>query len=151
MPEHIGGDGASPRSQDGLAVLLLEDRRPWPRALLEMLAREGYSTVCVGQIERVPSMLVTGAFIALLIGARPRGMRDRLILKRCRETSPEVAVVVSSTECVKPDFKQALETGATAFLPWPLTSHLLKRALMSGIGTGDRHARRRGGSLADGE
>jgi len=114
-----------------------------------MLAREGYGTVRVGQLERVPSMLVTGAFIALLIGARPRGLKDRVILQRCREVSPEVAVVVSSTEGVKPDFKQALETGATAFLPWPSTPHLLRRALMSGTGTSDRDALGAGGSLAD--
>jgi CheY-like chemotaxis protein len=133
--ENISGDTVLTGCRGAASVLLLDDRRPWPLDLIEAIAREGYTVVRASQIERVPSMLLTGGFMAFLICARPLGMRDRLVLKRCRELSPEVGVVVTSTQSVKPDLKQALESGATAFLSWPSPPDLLRKALMSGTGT----------------
>lgn len=99
-----------------------------------LLAREGYRTNRVAQLEGVLPFLEAGTVQALIFGARPLGASDLLVLGRIREASPGTAIVVVARTATDTDLKRAFESGATTFLSWPASTDALRHAI-------DREAR----------
>jgi DNA-binding NtrC family response regulator len=115
-------------------VLLVGDPREWPPELESFLARQGYATDRLAELDAVVPHLEqaeNGAVLALLVVARPLGASDLLILRRVRESSPATAIVVVTTTPTNPDLMRAFESGATAFLSWPASNEALRQAVDS--------------------
>lgn len=104
----------------------------WQPELEALLAREGYASDRVGQLETVLSMLAGGALRALFLAAGPLAASDLIVLRKIREAAPRVAVVVVTKTPTDPDLKRAFESGATAFLSWPASDDAVRRALDRG-------------------
>jgi len=114
-------------------VLLVGDGRDWPPELESFLAREGYATDRLGELDAVAPLLENTAVRALLVVARPLGASDLLILRRIREAWPKTGIVVVTKTPTSPDLKRAFESGATAFLSWPASKEALRQAVDSGV------------------
>jgi len=117
---------------DRQVVLLVGDGRDWPPELEPFLAREGYATDRLADLDAVVRFLDHGAVRALLVVARPLGAADLLVLRRVREASPRTGIVVVTRTPTSPDLKRAFESGATAFLSWPASTEALRQAVESG-------------------
>jgi two-component system response regulator PilR (NtrC family) len=115
-------------------VLLVGEGRDWQPEMGALLAREGYRTNRVAQLEGVLPFLEAGTVQALIFGARPLGASDLLVLGRIREASPGTAIVVVARTATDTDLKRAFESGATTFLSWPASTDALRHAI-------DREAR----------
>lgn len=114
-------------------VALAGEASDWLPELEELLAREGYATDRVGQLETVLSMLAGGTVKALFLAAGPLAASDLLLLRSIREASPHTAVVVVTRTPTDPDLKRAFESGATAFLSWPASNDAVLRAIDRGV------------------
>ena len=68
---------------------------------------------------------------ALIVNANRLGLTGKVALRECRRISPSTAVVVVATTAAH-GLKDALEGGATAFVSWPASPEVLRRALHSG-------------------
>lgn len=101
----------------------------WQTELGALLAREGYVTDRVPQLDDVLPLLESGAMQALLVASRPLAGSDLLFLRRIRELSPHTAVVVVTRTPTDPDLKRAFESGATAFLSWPASTDAVRHAI----------------------
>lgn len=114
------------------AVVLVGAPDEWPEELVGCITRQGYAALRIGDLIAAPAFLRNGAVKALLVGARPFGAKELLILRECRQLSPGTAIVVITTRPTQPDLKRAFESGATAFLSWPAPNHVVRQALASG-------------------
>lgn len=114
------------------SVVFVNDAADWPPDLLGCITHEGYAASRIEDLSLAPSFLRNGGVRALFVGARPLGAKDLLLLRECREVSPSTAVVVMTTTPTQPDLKRAFESGATAFLSWPASPEVVRRALSSG-------------------
>ena len=112
--------------------MLVGEAPDWQAELGILLNREGYATDRVAQLESVPAMLDGGAVQALFLAAGPLGASDLLLLRRIREVSPRTAVVVVTRTPTDPDLKRAFESGATAFLSWPISTDAVRHAIDRG-------------------
>jgi DNA-binding NtrC family response regulator len=121
------GSGVAPN-----VVLLIGDGRDWPPELESFLAREGYVTNRLADLDAAVRSLNHSAVRALLVVARPLGAADLIILRRLREARPQTGIVVVTTTPTSPDLKRAFESGATAFLSWPASPEALRQAVESG-------------------
>lgn len=110
-------------------VVFVGEAPDWQAELGAVLAREGYATERVPQLEGVLPLLESGALQALLVAARPLAASDLLILRRVREAAPHTAIVVVTKTPTNPDLKRAFESGATAFLSWPASTDALRHAI----------------------
>lgn len=110
-------------------VVLVGEGPEWQPELGALLAREGYATKRVPQLEDVLCLLESGAMQALLVASRPLAASDLLILRRIRELSPGTAIVVVTKTPTDPDLKRAFESGATAFLSWPTSTDAVRHAI----------------------
>jgi DNA-binding NtrC family response regulator len=117
---------------DAAVAVLVGDVRDWPSDLESSLGRDGYAVRHVRELSLVPALLAEGRMRALFVGTRPLAASDLLVLRHVRETSPRTAVVVVSGTPTQPDLKRAFESGATAFLSWPLSIQSLRQAMESG-------------------
>ena len=113
-------------------VVLVGEAPDWQPELGMLLNREGYATDRVAQLEAVPAMLDGGAVQALFLAAGPLAASDLLLLRRIREVSPRTAVVVVTRTPTDPDLKRAFESGATAFLSWPISTDAVRHAIHRG-------------------
>jgi len=110
-------------------VVFVGEATDWQAELGAVLAREGYATERLPQLEGVLPLLERGALQALLVAARPLAASDLLILRRVREAAPLTAIVVVTKTPTNPDLKRAFESGATAFLSWPASTDALRHAI----------------------
>jgi DNA-binding NtrC family response regulator len=106
--------------------------RDWPSDLKDSLGRDGYIVHRVTELSLVPSLLADGRIRAIFVVSRPLAASDLLLLRRVRETSTHMAIVVVTQTPTQPDLKRAFESGATAFLSWPASTDALRQAIESG-------------------
>ncbi|MBI4511033.1 MAG: pentapeptide repeat-containing protein [Deltaproteobacteria bacterium] len=120
--------------QDKGAILFIEGGRAWPTELLRLTAHQGYANVHVDDTEHVRSLVRSGGVVAVVVDVRSLGMLDVLALRKCREDSPSMALVVTAATAAPSDIKRALDSGATAFVSWPAPAEVILAALGSASG-----------------
>jgi DNA-binding NarL/FixJ family response regulator len=123
-------EGSRPR-----AVIVVQAEKEWPAELLQMIAQAGYQAVRIADFRLVPFFVLAGGVAAVVIDAAGLDMLGRLTLRSCRLLSRTTAIVVASLDDGSPAVMRALESGATAFLPWPATADVVAQALRSGSGS----------------
>ena len=85
----------------------------------------------LAELGEAPAFLSASEVTALIVNANRLGLKGKVALRECRRVSPATAVVVVATTAVR-GLKDALEGGATAFVSWPASPEVLRRALHSG-------------------
>ena len=85
----------------------------------------------LAELGEAPAFLSASEVTALIVNANRLGLKGKVALRECRRVSPSTAVVVVATTAVH-GLKDALEGGATAFVSWPASPEVLRRALHSG-------------------
>jgi DNA-binding NtrC family response regulator len=97
----------------------------------ELVGRDGAFVARLAEISEAPKFLESSEVTALILGANRLGLKAMVALRECRRISPATAVVVVTTTAAH-GLKDALEGGATAFVSWPASPEVLRRALKSG-------------------
>jgi DNA-binding NtrC family response regulator len=97
----------------------------------ELVGRDGAFVARLAEVDDAPMFLRSSDVTALIVGANRLGLKAMVALRECRRISPATAVVVVATTAAH-GLKDALEGGATAFLPWPASPEVVRRALQSG-------------------
>lgn len=97
----------------------------------ELVGRDGAFVARLAEIDDAPSFLASSDVTALFVGANRLGLKAMVTLRECRRISPATAVVVVATTAAH-GLKDALEGGATAFMSWPASPEVVRRALKSG-------------------
>lgn len=121
------------KSRGPKVVVLVGEAPDWQAELGILLASDGYTTGHVARLDSVVSMLAAGGAVeALFLAAGPLAATDLLLLRRIREVSPRTAVVVVTKTPTDPDLKRAFESGATAFLSWPISTDAVRHAIDRG-------------------
>jgi DNA-binding NtrC family response regulator len=113
-------------------VVLIGATREWPPDFKSSLTSDGYAAGHLPELEAALHIVEAGAVRALFVIARPFGASDLLILRRMREASPQMGIVVVASSPTNPDLKLAFESGATAFLSWPASKETVRQAVDSG-------------------
>jgi DNA-binding NarL/FixJ family response regulator len=113
----------------------------------ELVGRDGALVARLEELGEAPAFLSSSEVTALIVNANDLGLKAKVTLRECRRISPSTAVVVVATSAAR-GLKDALEGGATAFVSWPATPEVLRRALKSGgegasLSGPDRHGARR--------
>jgi DNA-binding NtrC family response regulator len=109
------------------------EQADWHEELETLLARDGYATDRITQLDAVLPLIALGAVEALFLAAGPLAATDLLLLLRIREVSPRTAVVVVTRTPTDPDLKRAFESGATAFLSWPISPDAVRQSIHRGM------------------
>jgi len=107
----------------------------------ELVGRDGAFVARISDLGEAPAFLGASEVTALIVNANRLGLTGKVALRECRRISPSTAVVVVATTATH-GLKDALEGGATAFISWPATPEVLRRALHSGRQTNDPLAHR---------
>jgi len=97
----------------------------------ELIGRDGALVARLAELGEAPAFLSASEVTALIVNASRLGLKGKVALRECRRISPATAVVVVATTAVH-GLKDALEGGATAFVSWPASPEILRRALHSG-------------------
>jgi DNA-binding NtrC family response regulator len=97
----------------------------------ELIGRDGALVARLAELGDAPSFLSASEVTALIVNANRLGLKGKVALRECRRVSPSTAVVVVATTAIH-GLKDALEGGATAFVSWPASPEVLRRALHSG-------------------
>lgn len=121
-----------------LQLALAGYEHEWPadfEALVarELIGRDGALVARIAELGEAPAFLGSSEVAALIVNAKCLGLKGKVALRECRRISPSTAVVVVATTTVH-GLKDALEGGATAFVSWPASPEVLRRALHSGPG-----------------
>jgi len=96
----------------------------------ELVGRDGALVARLAELGEAPSLLSSNDVTALIVNVRQLGLRGKVALQECRRISPATAVVVVATDAAH-GLKDALESGATAFVSWPASPEVLRRALLT--------------------
>lgn len=117
-------------------VALAGYEREWPAAFeafvaRELIGRDGAVVARLAELGDAPALLRASEVTALVVNANRLGLKGKVALQECRRISPATAIVVIATTSVQ-GLKDALESGATAFVSWPAAPDVLRRALHSG-------------------
>ena len=102
----------------------------------ELVGRDGAFVARIAELGEAPAFLGASEVTALIVNANRLGLTGKVALRECRKISPSTAVVVVATTATH-GLKDALEGGATAFISWPASPEVLRRALHSGRQTND--------------
>lgn len=100
----------------------------------ELIGRDGALVARLSELDEAPALLSENRVTALIVNANHLGLRGKVALQECRRISPATAIVVVATSASH-RLKDALESGATAFLWWPASPEILRQALRSGSET----------------
>lgn len=114
-------------------LVLASHEHEWPAdfeafVARELVGRDGALVARLGELEEAPSLLSASNVAALIVNANRLGLKGKAALQECRRISPSTALVVVRTTLAR-GLKDALEGGATAFLSWPASPDLFRRAL----------------------
>lgn len=96
----------------------------------ELVGRDGAIVARLAELGEAPSLLSSNEVAALIVNASQLGLKGKAALQECRRISPATAVVVVATTSAH-GLKDALESGATAFISWPASPEVLRRALLN--------------------
>jgi DNA-binding NarL/FixJ family response regulator len=97
----------------------------------ELVGRDGALVARLTDLDEAPAFLRSSEVTALVVNASRLGLSGKVALRECRRVSPATAIVVVATSAAH-GLKDALESGATAFVSWPASPEVLRRALRSG-------------------
>jgi DNA-binding NtrC family response regulator len=97
----------------------------------ELIGRDGALVARLAELGEAPAFLSASDVTAIIVNANRLGLKGKVALRECRRISPATAVVVVATTAAH-GLKDALEGGATAFVSWPASLEVLRRALHSG-------------------
>jgi DNA-binding response OmpR family regulator len=97
----------------------------------ELVGRDGALVTRLADLDEAPALLRSSEVTALVVNASRLGLKGKVALRECRRISPSTALVVVATSATH-GLKDALEGGATAFVSWPASPEVLRRALHSG-------------------
>jgi len=97
----------------------------------ELVGRDGALVARLAELSDAPAFLSSSDVTALIVNSSRLGLRGKVALRECRRISPRTAVVVVATSAGR-GLKDALESGATAFVAWPAAADVVRRALRSG-------------------
>ena len=129
---------ATPATDPGqpLHLALAGYEHEWPAdfeafVARELIGRDGALVARLAELGEAPAFLSASEVTALIVNANRLGLKGKVALRECRRISPATAVVVVATTAVH-GLKDALEGGATAFVSWPASPEVLRRALHSG-------------------
>jgi len=114
------------------AVVVVQGTRDWPEDLLATISREGHYLLHVADVRLVPFFVLAGGVMAVLVDTRALETLGLMTLRRCRECSPETAVIAVAADAAVATIKRALDGGATAFVTWPAPPQVVAQALRSG-------------------
>src|SRR5512139_3200395 len=117
-------------------LLLTGYEHEWPAdfeafVARELIGRDGALVARLGELGDAPAFLSSSDVNALIVNANRLGLKGKVALQECRRISPSTAVVVVATTPAH-GLKDALESGATAFVSWPAPPEVLRRALHGG-------------------
>ncbi len=123
-------------SEEPQHLLLTGFEHEWPTdfeafVARELIARDGALVARLGALGDAPAFLSSSDVNALIVNANRLGLKGKVALQECRRISPSTAVVVVATTAAH-GLKDALESGATAFVSWPAPADVLRRALHGG-------------------
>jgi len=104
----------------------------------ELVGRDGAFVARIADLGDAPAFLGASEVTALVVNANRLGLTGKVALLECRRISPSTAVVVVATTAAH-GLKDALEGGATAFVSWPASPEVVRRALQSGRQTNEPH------------
>ncbi len=122
----------------GRSVLVVDTTCRWPSELMDEVVRQGFVLVRLHDSKEIPFVVHAGDVQAVLIDAKSVGVSEIVLLRRCRESAPRMSIVVVSTATASAaDVKRAMESGATAFLPFPASSDRIRDALSSAHAAGE--------------
>ena len=97
----------------------------------ELVGRDGALVARLADLGDAPALLSSSEVKALIVSANHLGLKGKVALRECRRISPATAVVVVATTATH-GLKDALEGGATAFVSWPASPDILRRAIQGG-------------------
>ena len=125
-----------PDEREPLHLVLAGYEHEWPAdfevfVARELIGRDGALVARLAEIAEAPSFLGSSDVTALIVNAKRLGLKTKAALRECRRVSPSTAVVVVATSATH-GLKDALEGGATAFLAWPTSPDVVRKALQSG-------------------
>jgi len=128
--------GAPPAEPGPLHLALAGYEHEWPAdfeafVARELVGRDGAFVARIAELGEAPAFLGSSEVTALIVNANRLGLTGKVALRECRRISPSTAVVVVATTAAH-GLKDALEGGATAFVSWPASPEVLRRALHSG-------------------
>lgn len=120
-------------AENPLHVVLAGYEHEWPAdfeafVARELVGRDGALVARLGELEEAPPLLSASDVAALIVNANRLGLKGKAALQECRRISPSTAIIVVRTTLAH-GLKDALEGGATAFLSWPVSPDLFRRAL----------------------
>lgn len=95
----------------------------------ELVGRDGALIARLAELGEAAALLSSNEVNALIVNASQLGLKGKVALQECRRISPATAVVVVATTAAH-GLKDALESGATAFVSWPAPPEVLRRALL---------------------
>jgi hypothetical protein len=112
-----------------LHLVLVGYEHEWPADFVafvarELVGRDGALVARLGELEEAPSLLSAANVSALIVNANRLGLKGNAALQECRRISPSTVLVVVRTTLAH-GLKDALE----AFLSWPASPDLFRRAL----------------------
>lgn len=127
---------AEPNESEPLHLVLAGYEHEWPAdfevfVARELVGRDGALVARLAEVGEAPSFLSSSEVTALILNAKRLGLKTKATLRECRRISPATAIVVVATNLTH-GLKDALEGGATAFLSWPASPEVVRRALQSG-------------------
>jgi len=130
------GVGALNDPDDPQHLLLTGYEHEWPAdfeafVARELIARDGALVARLEELGDAPSFLSSSEVTALIVNANRLGLKGKVALQECRRISPSTVVVVVATTPAH-GLKDALESGATAFVSWPAPPEVFRRALHGG-------------------
>ena len=122
--------------EEPLHLVLAGFEHEWPTdfeafVARELIGRDGALVARLADLGEAPSFLSSSEVTALIVNAGRLGLKGKVALRECRRISPSTAVVVVATTATH-GLKDALESGATAFVSWPAAPDVLRRALRGG-------------------
>ena len=97
----------------------------------ELIGRDGALVARLAELGEAPAFLGSREATALVVNASHLGLRGKVTLRECRRISPSTALVVVATSATH-GLMDALEGGATAFVSWPASPEVVRRALQGG-------------------
>jgi DNA-binding response OmpR family regulator len=129
-------DPARSDSEYPLHLVLVGYEHEWPadfEAFVagELIGRDGALVARLADLSEAPSFLSSSDVTALVVNANRLGLKGKVALRECRRISSTTAVVVVATSAAH-GLKDALESGATAFVAWPAAPDVVRKALHSG-------------------
>jgi DNA-binding NtrC family response regulator len=122
-----------PTSESPIHLVLAGYEHEWPGdfeafVARELVGRDGALIARLGELDEAPPLLSASDVTALIVNANRLGLKGKAALQECRRVSPTTSIVVIRTTTAH-GLKDALEGGATAFLSWPASPEIFRRAL----------------------